>query len=313
MTVDGYDDPRPEVLTKIRNALRESCGVQITDYPSSPMNILVTELILSRKKYDTLGVADEIFQKELPYAEDEYKEQADKVLEQAGVVIVWAGGKLSELYVSQLRAAYQELGSPGVDGLTPEVIEIMARDVRLPRDLVAQALDQERMFPSVARQATTVFRTFVADRIVVYRPPDTSLIQAGHLDLPPEWLPYEVSKPTRSVRFPTPQRKYLIFLSIGHGGDDGSTYFPPVGSQLPASIADGLQTRADAFLALPLQCFPQQSVDLWRTVRVVSDDTRAESMSSREALGDVEMLWWAQSNLPTEIVRWVDTLVRPAV
>jgi hypothetical protein len=310
MTVDGYSEPRPETLAKIRRALR-SLGIEITDYPSSPMNILVTELILSPKKYDTLGVANEILDKNLPEEEERYQARADHVLAQTGVVVLWAGGKLSELYVSRLRAAYQALGSPGIDGLTPEVVDVMARAAGLPRDPVQQALDQERMFPSVARAATGVFDRFVADRTIVYRPPDIALVQAGHLDLPPEWRPYEASRPTRSVRFPTPQRKYLMFLSIGHGGDDGSTYFTPVGSLMPVRIAEGLETRADAFLAMPLQCFPQQAVDVWRTVTVVSDDTRAESMQFREAVGDVEMLNWVRDKLFDAVVRWVDTLVQP--
>lgn len=307
VTVDGHSSATKEAVSEIRGNLRDQ-GVGITDYPSSPMNLKLKEMITAAKKYSVADSAVQFFEDDLPDREEKYAERMTGVLAQTGAVIVWAGGKLKASFVSNLKAEYVKQGSPGEEIPSDELAEKLAGPAGLPSYLVHQGLDQERIHPQVVRKVQDILDPLVNGRITVFRPPDTALIQSGTLKLAADWQPYQASAEPRAVRFPSTARKYLIVVSIGHGGDDGTTFFPPVGSVPPGKIAEGLGTPADAAIVIPLQCFPQKAVDLWRAITVISGNTTSESIPQLAESDDLEMMEWVGSDLNDVILEWIGKL-----
>ncbi|MEV1121434.1 hypothetical protein AB0I91_40800 [Actinosynnema sp. NPDC049800] len=311
MTVDGVADATEADLAGLRDKLRDR-EVYITNLPRSPMNLLLVELVNERVAHRTSDPA--LIRRFTPLndAELEYDGRRTEIIGETGAIVVWAGGKVSQNYVTRFRRKYVEVDKElrTNHAKTEELAGLVADGV--PSRVPHQVLDQEVIHPEAMVEVQRVLAEFVEDRITFCVPPDDALVHLpDEVPLPDGARPYQFSTAPKSITVPVPRPtpKYLIVITIGHGSDDGQTFFPPVGTVTAQVLADGLGPAPDAALCVPLQCFPMQSVNAWQGVAGWSAKITSASIPHLNESNDAEMLAWIRAHLADEIAKWFDGLV----
>ncbi|MEU4765333.1 hypothetical protein AB0H12_18950 [Actinosynnema sp. NPDC023794] len=276
------------------------------------MNRLLVELVEERAAHRT---SDPAFIRRfagLNDAELEYDARHTEIVGATGAIVVWAGGKVSQAYVTRFRQKYvvvdKELRTDRVKNA--ELAVLVAGDV--PANVAHQVLDQEVIHPEAMVEVRRVLEDFVDDRITFCVPPDDALVHLpDEVPLPDGARPYQFSTAQKTIAVPVPHPvpRHLIVITIGHGSDDGRTFFPPVGSVTPQVLANGLGPAPDAALCVPLQCYPMQSVNAWQGVAGWSAKITAASIPHLNESSDAEMLDWIRAHLADEIAKWFHELV----
>lgn len=311
MTVDGVADATEADLAGLRDKLRDREAF-ITNLARSPMNRLLVELVNDRAAHRTSDPAFVRRFTALNDAELEYDGTHTEIVGATGAIVVWAGGKVSQAFVTRFRRKYVEVDKElrTNHAKTEELAGLISDGV--PHRVAHQVLDQEVIHPEAMVEVQRVLEGFVEDRITFCVPPDDALVHLpDEVPLPDGALRYQFSTAQKTITVPVPRPvpKHLIVITIGHGSDDGRTFFPPVGSVTPQVLANGLGPAPDAALCVPLQCYPMQSVNAWQGVAGWSAKITSASIPHLNESSDAEMLDWIRAHLADEITKWFHELV----
>ena len=139
---------------------------------------------------------------------------------------------------------------------------------------------------------------------VVLRPDDTLLLRGGK-DVTGSWLRYGDPEAVKTMHSQLPASEKTLLITVGHGDNEGATSFSgraKSGVQVAAELK--LDVNSNAFMYIPLQCFPQLAVKRW-----ITDTGKASaSMKGEEKQYDDEMQRWIREDLEPAIGEWLAKL-----
>lgn len=238
-------------------------------------------------------------------ADQELEEDEDQVIAalsgQLRSVVVWGGSRLADRQIQELK----EFDIPGLMSANQNSTKAVAQALAekhgdVSWEEVQQALDQElETHPATVRSIVDRLGK-LQNKPTVYRPPDDLLLLPASAAISQDWLPTPRQPLAAAAAQPT------LLISVSHGDDTGKTLM--LGHSQPGlQIATHLNLSAandQAFMYVPLQCYPQQAVKRWEQA------TRrpAASMPVNTKSSDGEMQDWVRDQLRKVVIKWLQDL-----